>query len=652
MKPSRNRRPRPSLAESGSPAPRLGRRPAAPAVVRVAPSAVLAPAAAIGLRAVLRLRLSRVARLLPRHLRLLELRSHLVPALVQQHLAARELELPPLVGLQQLDVDAVALVHDVLGVVHARHVQLAYVAQTLDSGEHLHEGSKLENLGDARAAVRLAHLRFHSKALYDSHRGIHVAPEPTVQNDFPVVVDVDGVDLGLLADALDLLAALTDHAADVLLGNRHRTNLGRVLAHLAAGGGIRLLHLAQDVDQAHARAFQRRAHHGKRDALHLDVQLERRQALGIAGDFEIHVAQRVLAPEDVCQDHGRLALGLVAENQTHRDAGDFPRDGHAGVLQRQAPRAHGRHGRRPVALRDGAFQAHGERELLLGGDDGRQRALGEVAVSHLAAVRRADAPGFANRGRREEVVQVESAVFAVADAVRALRVHLSPQRRHCDGLRLAAREQRRAVRARKQAALRRDGAHGVHVAPVLAPALAPDHVSNSLRLDAAARETHVGRLELVLKRFHGPVAHLLHGSASLLLGSDGHRRREVRADRLGDGGVDALGRHEHLLRHLRAADLFRPRLDVLARLRHRLVPLLDGVQHLVDGQEVPEALDHHHRVFRARQHEVQPRVPHLLHRRVDERFARAGRPPHAHAGDGFFERDVGDGRHRARGGDR
>jgi len=89
-------------------------------------------------------------------------------------------------------------------------------------------------------------------------------------------------------------------------------------------GGGSAFHLAQDVDQTHTGALQRRAHHGQCDALHLDVQLERRQALGVAGDFEIHVAQRVLAPEDVRQDHGRLALGLVAENQTHRDAGDFP----------------------------------------------------------------------------------------------------------------------------------------------------------------------------------------------------------------------------------------------------------------------------------------------------------------------------------------
>ena len=149
---------------------------------------------------------------------------------------------------------------------------------------------------------------------------------------------------------------------------------------------------------------------------------------------------------------------------------------------------------------------------------------------------------------------------------------------------------------------------------------------------------------LVADTFHRGAPHLLH--------ADGHRLRQLGTHRVHHRAVHAVGRDEHLLRLLRAANLFGPRLDVPARARHRLVALLDGVQHLLDGEEIPEALDHHHRVFGTRQHQVQPRALHLLARGIDERLRLAREEADADAGDGLLERDVRDGGRGGRGGDR
>jgi hypothetical protein len=66
----------------------------------------------------------------------------------------------------------------------------------------------------------------------------------------------------------------------------------------------------------------------------------------------------------------------------------------------------------------------------------------------------------------------------------------------------------------------------------------------------------------------------------------------------------------------------------------------------------PKALDHHHRVFGTRQHQVQPRALHLLARGIDERLRLAGEEADADAGDWLLERDVRDGGRGGRGGDR
>ena len=98
-------------------------------------------------------------------------------------------------------------------------------------------------------------------------------------------------------------------------------------------------------------------------------------------------------------------------------------------------------------------------------------------------------------------MKVKAPILIIADAIRALRVNLPAERRRRDRLRLAAREQRAAVRAREKTTFRGDWTDRVNVAPVLSTPVPTNHVANGARLDAAARETNIRRLR-GLKRGH------------------------------------------------------------------------------------------------------------------------------------------------------
>ena len=99
--------------------------------------------------------------------------------------------------------------------------------------------------------------------------------------------------------------------------------------------------MREDVHAAFARLRQRDLHDLLRDALDLDVHLQRGDAAVGAGDLEVHVAEVILVAEDVGQH--REAVAFLDE--AHRDAGDVRLDRHAGVHQREAAAAHRRHRR-------------------------------------------------------------------------------------------------------------------------------------------------------------------------------------------------------------------------------------------------------------------------------------------------------------------
>ena len=116
----------------------------------------------------------------------------------------------------------------------------------------------------------------------------------------------------------------------------------------------RFLHQVQDVHAPFARLRQRDRHDLLRDALDLDVHLQRGYAAVRARDLEIHVAQVILIAENVGEHRETIAL----LDESHRDARDVCFSRHAGVHQREARAAYRCHRRAAVRLGNLRHDAH------------------------------------------------------------------------------------------------------------------------------------------------------------------------------------------------------------------------------------------------------------------------------------------------------
>ena len=104
-------------------------------------------------------------------------------------------------------------------------------------------------------------------------------------------------------------------------------------------------------------------------------------------------------------------------------------------------------------------------------------------MADLAALRRADAAGLAGGIRRHVVVEHEAVGVFAHQRVDALLVAGGAERRDDDRLGLAAREERRAVRARQHARANRDGTHRARVAAVDPRLAGQDLVAHDLRFE-------------------------------------------------------------------------------------------------------------------------------------------------------------------------
>ena len=336
-----------------------------------------------------------------------------------------------------------------------------------------------------------------------------------------------------------------------------------------------------------------------------------------AGDLEVHVAVVVFLAGDVGQDGERVAF----LHEAHRDARDRALDGHAGVHERDRAAADRRHRRRAVRLEDVGHDADRVREFLLVRQDRLQRAPREAAVADLAAAGGAEPLDLADGERREVVVEEERALGLALEVLDELRVVGRAERHGDERLRLAAREERRAVRAREDAGLDRDRADLVEGAAVEALPLLDDRLARE-RLDelgqGALRE--LARLRLVLgDQLDAVLLDFLDLRVRLDLPDVGeglhHRALPLLADGGGEVRGDRRGRLERRLDDVAARGHRGDRLDDLPDL---LVALQDGLEHHGLGDFLRARLDHRDGVVRADDDEVELGLLALLRGRVED----------------------------------
>ena len=267
----------------------------------------------------------------------------------------------------------------------------------------------------------------------------------------------------------------------------------------------RLVHDAEDVQAAGLGLGQRRAHHVRRDAADLDVHLQRGDAVGGAGDLEVHVAVVIFGAGDVGED--RVLAGRLVHDQAHRHAGDRRLDRHARIHHRQRAAAHRRHRRAAVGFENVGDDADGVGEVGFRRHHRRERALGERAVADFTPAGAAHRLHFADREGREVVVEHEALPRLAIDHFDLLLIVGGAERDGDERLRLTAREERRAVDARQHGVLDRDLADLVELAAVLADALAEHFLAQRAFLHVV--EEALGGALLIGERFGQARDHVL-----------------------------------------------------------------------------------------------------------------------------------------------
>src|ERR1051325_6187521 len=212
---------------------------------------------------------------IPRHERL---PAEIVPAL--------------LVLLDQHDVHLVPLVQNVGDLVDPLHVHVGNMYQPFLPREELHEGSEIHQARHP-PVIGLSDLR-DLRDLVDDVEGL-LAPlrGDRRDDDGSIVLDVD-LCAGILHDLADHFSAGTDDAPDHVDGYLYRGEPWRVLGEVRARFRERLRHDFENMETPLPRLGQGLLYDFERDALDLDVHLERRDPVAGPGHLEVHIAQMVL----------------------------------------------------------------------------------------------------------------------------------------------------------------------------------------------------------------------------------------------------------------------------------------------------------------------------------------------------------------------
>ena len=218
-------------------------------------------------------------------------------------------------------------------------------------------------------------------------------------------------------------------------------------------------------------------------------------------------------------------------------------------------------------------------------------------------------------------MQKEGLLVRSLEAVDVLLVLAGAERRHRQRLRLAAGEQRRAVRARQDAGFGHDRAHRLEVAAVDARAGVEDVPAHDLRLRVLEHRLDLLGVELRRAVGRAQLGHHLgldgiDGAVTLLLDGLLVGLAQVGFGDLEDGRLD-LGQVGRLVVARLLGGLLGEADDGLDDRLEMLVAEHDGAEHDVLGQLLGLRLDHQHRVGRAGDDEVEGRLLHFLKRRVE-----------------------------------
>src|SRR5205814_1822757 len=307
----------------------------------------------------------------------------------------RETQTTALVAIEQLDRDAITLLHDILGLLGASVLELGDVDEAFGAGHDLDKRAERGRALDC-AFVRLANHRLRGERLNHLTRSLHRLAPDRGDRYQPGIIDCD-LSASLLLDTADRLPLRSDQIADLLRIDVHRHDARRILRQIRTRLRERLRHLAKNVKSSLTRLRQCFLDDLEIESFDLDVHLDRSDSVLGASDLEVHVAEVILCTEDVGED--RVLRAFL--DQTHGNAGHRGAERNTGVEQRQRATAHRRHRRGPVRLENVRHDADRIREILEGGQHALQRALGAIAVSDLTATGAAHPSNFTSRARWE-----------------------------------------------------------------------------------------------------------------------------------------------------------------------------------------------------------------------------------------------------------
>src|SRR5688500_3156003 len=178
------------------------------------------------------------------------------------------------VDLGDLDLHLVADLHEVLDATDAVGRDLGSAHEALLAGEVLHERADAHDPRDL-PVEDLADLGLLGDALDHRDRLRATLRLRTGDAYRAVVLDLDAR-VRLALDRADHLAAGADDLADLVRVDLDRVDARRVLVQLAAWLVDDLAHRIEDEDAPLTRLCKGLAHDLERDALHLDVHLQRR----------------------------------------------------------------------------------------------------------------------------------------------------------------------------------------------------------------------------------------------------------------------------------------------------------------------------------------------------------------------------------------